>query len=75
MARVAPDIMKMTKDRVRLRPIRSPRGPNTIAPTGRIPKDTANTPNTASSPVVPSSSGKNTSATVLARWAYAAQSN
>ncbi len=67
MTRVAPDITKMTMDSVRLRPIRSSSRPNTSAPIGRIPKETAKTPNTASSPAVASPAGKNTDAMVLAR--------
>ncbi len=54
-------------DRVRLRPMRSPSGPKISAPSGRMPKETANTANTDSTAAGPEDSGKNTVPKVPAR--------
>ena len=57
---VATPISSSVEISVRLRPIRSPKWPNTTAPTGRAKNATANVANEATVPAVAPSAGKNT---------------
>lgn len=67
MASVLDAIMIIVKDRTFLRPIRSPRGPKNMPPTGRTRKATANVAREESTWAVPLPDGKNTLPMVTAR--------
>ncbi|MCY1462897.1 hypothetical protein D9M71_807200 [compost metagenome] len=67
MQKVAPDMIRIDSDRALRRPKRSPIWPQTMPPMGRTMNDRANTAKAASSPVVLSACGKNTTAMTAAR--------
>ena len=67
MATVAPDISRITTASTRCRPIRSPSGPNTNPPSGRMKKAAAKIANVLSSAAVSSPAGKKFAAMNVAR--------
>jgi hypothetical protein len=72
MRNVAIPIVRRDATRVALRPNRSPKWPNTMAPSGRATIAAPNTPNEASSAVVSLPVGKNSAGkTSTAAVAYA----
>ena len=67
ITKVAADIMRMEVANAHLRPFLSPMCPQKKAPTGRMRKDSANTPKVSSSATVGSPGGMSTSAMTVAK--------